>query len=76
MGTLIDDLTANEPLMVALGRIVLRSAELGEAVDDLTRQLDSESGKQSRVKMLGEKLALRKTPLKRLFYLLRNFGNN
>jgi hypothetical protein len=60
MGSLIDDLAANERLMVALGRIVLRSAELGEAVDDLTWQLDPESGKCSRLQMLGKKLALAK----------------
>jgi hypothetical protein len=61
MGTLIDDLAANEPLMVALGRIVLRSAELGEAVDDLTRLLDPENSIRSRRLMLGQKLALAKT---------------
>lgn len=46
--------------MFALGRIALRSAELGEAVDDVTRQLDVEKGKKSRRLMLGRKLALAK----------------
>jgi hypothetical protein len=58
MSTLIDDLANNEPLMAALGRIALRSAELGEAVDDVTRQLDSVAGKKSRSLMLRKKLAL------------------
>jgi hypothetical protein len=58
MSPFLDDVADNEPLMVALGRIALRSAELGKAVDDVTRQLDPAQGKKSRRLMLGRKLDL------------------
>jgi hypothetical protein len=61
MSTLIDDLADNDALMLALGRIVLRSAELGEAIDTVIYRLDSAKGKESRALMLGRKLRLAKT---------------
>jgi hypothetical protein len=51
-----DDLAHNEPLMAAIGRIALRSAELAEMLDAITWRLDHDAGKRSCEKMLGQKI--------------------
>ena len=55
---LSDDIADNEPLMAAIGKIALRSAELGEIFDSIASRLDQAASKKCRKSMLGFKVGL------------------
>jgi hypothetical protein len=57
---LSNDATNSEPLMAAIGRIAVRSADLGEMVDLVIRRLDTTAVKKARTMMLGNKVKFAK----------------
>ena len=61
----MDEIAENEPLMAAIGRIALRSAELGETIDAIAGKLDPRARLKCKGLMLGKKIELTKQIVER-----------